>query len=172
MPIAFPQIPRGRPEIWGKSLNFNPSIVQVNPNLPNLNFKFSIETMDGGPGKIYPKANPAALKISIGKRFIQHDNEPRPQPLTDARLKLENDGRSTMVLTGVSRDSTGAALGTCIVKLFRTVDDVLIAQTTSDGSGNYSFILPPSGPYYLVEYKDGGTPVAGTSLNTLTPVPA
>ena len=37
--------------------------------------------------------------------------------------------------SGVTRNSVGAALGSCTVALFRTLNDELIAKTTSDASG-------------------------------------
>jgi len=73
-------------------------------------------------------------------------------------------------LTGISRDNTGAALGGCTVKLFRTWDDVMIASAVSDGSGSYTLFPASSGPYYLVEYKAGAPDVAGTSRNDLVAV--
>ncbi len=73
-------------------------------------------------------------------------------------------------ITGISRDSTGAPLGDCVTKLFRTWDDAIIASTVSDGSGNYTFYPPSSGPYYVVWYKAGSPDVAGTSVNTLVAV--
>jgi hypothetical protein len=56
-------------------------------------------------------------------------------------------------LSGVTRDSTGAALGFCTVKIFRTVDDSLAGQTVSDANGNWSFSVNPLWSYYTVEYK-------------------
>lgn len=71
-------------------------------------------------------------------------------------------------IAGVTKDSTGAALGGCTVKLFRTSDDVWIATTTSDGSGNYSFTVPNTATtYYVVAYKAGSPDVTGTTVNTL-----
>lgn len=71
-------------------------------------------------------------------------------------------------LTGVTKSSTGAALGSVTVKLYRTSDDALIATTTSDGSGNYSFTLSnTTTQYYVVAYKAGSPDVAGTTVNTL-----
>lgn len=70
-------------------------------------------------------------------------------------------------ITGVSRNNAGAALGTCVVKLFRTPSDVLAAQTTSDASGNFTFDNPGSGPFYIVCYKAGSPDVSGTGLNTV-----
>ncbi len=70
-------------------------------------------------------------------------------------------------ISGVTKDSTGAALGTCIVKLFFTVSDVFSQQTTSDASGNYSFAVNKTATYYVVSYKAGAPDVAGTTVNTL-----
>lgn len=71
-------------------------------------------------------------------------------------------------IAGVTKSSTGTALASCTVKLYRTSDDVLIATTTSDGSGNYSFpIGNTSTQFYLVAYKAGSPDVAGTSVNTI-----
>lgn len=77
-------------------------------------------------------------------------------------------GYSNNRITGVSRDATGAALGNCTVKVFRTADDVLVASTTSDGSGNWTAYPTQVGPYYFVEYKAGSPDVFGTSPNTNT----
>jgi hypothetical protein len=70
-------------------------------------------------------------------------------------------------VTGVTRDSAGAALGSCVVQLFRTSDDLFLVQDFSDGSGNYTLYPTEAGPYYIVAYKPGGTDVAGTTVNTL-----
>lgn len=70
-------------------------------------------------------------------------------------------------ITGVTKDSTGVALGSCTVQLFRAWDDGIVAETTSDGSGNFTFYPTTSGPYYIVAYKAGAPDVAGTSVNTL-----
>jgi hypothetical protein len=69
---------------------------------------------------------------------------------------------------GITKDSTGAALGGCTVKLFRTADDVEVDQTLSDGGGNYEFrSSAPAKFYYAVAYKPGAPDVAGTTVNTL-----
>ncbi len=75
--------------------------------------------------------------------------------------------RSNPVLTGITRDAAEAPLGGCTVKLFRTVDNVFMAETVSDGSGNFTLTALGSGPFYIVAYLAGGTDVAGTSVNTL-----
>ena len=76
----------------------------------------------------------------------------------------------TFTLTGVTRDSAGSALGSCVVKVFGTKDDLLKATTTSDGSGNYSVTLADNQPVYVVSYKTGSPDVSGTTLNTLVGV--
>jgi hypothetical protein len=73
-------------------------------------------------------------------------------------------------ITGVTRDSGGAVLGTCRVELFVTSRDVSIAETVSDTSGNFTFGMPGTGPFYLVAYKVGSPDVAGTTVNTILPV--
>ena len=89
--------------------------------------------------------------------------------LFDQTVTFNRDlGQQNKRIIGVSRDSAGAALGNCTVKVFRTSDDVLVASTTSDGSGNWTAYPNQTGPYYFVEYKAGGTDVFGTSPNTNT----
>jgi len=76
-------------------------------------------------------------------------------------------------LSGVTRDSTGSALGSCVVKCFEAATDIEVGITTSDGSGNFSFSLGNNaGFFYLVAYKPGSPDVAGTSVNTLFFTPA
>jgi hypothetical protein len=73
-------------------------------------------------------------------------------------------------LTGVSRDSSGAALATCTVKVFLTGNDTKQFETVSDASGNWSIDVGANpGPFYFVEYKTGAPDRAGTSLNTNVP---
>lgn len=89
----------------------------------------------------------------------------RDKPFTQSKPASYNS-----TITGVSRDSAGLPLGNCVTKLFRTWDDVMISQTVSDGSGNFTLFAPSSGPYYIVWYKAGSPDVAGTSVNTLVGV--
>lgn len=76
--------------------------------------------------------------------------------------------QSNPVITGVTRDSAGNPLGTCVVHCFRTADDRFMAQTTSDASGEFTVFAVGTGPFYLVAYKAGTTDVAGTTVNTLS----
>lgn len=70
-------------------------------------------------------------------------------------------------LTGITRDSAGAVLGLCRVDLCQ--NNVISRSITSDAGGNYSFVNPGSGPFFLVAYKQGSPDVAGTTVNTLHP---
>lgn len=79
--------------------------------------------------------------------------------------------RQRWLLTGVTRDSTGSALGVCTVNLFTTFDGLLRATTVSDATGAFGFSLPTNGwACYIVAYKAGSPDVAGTTVNTLVPV--
>lgn len=74
-------------------------------------------------------------------------------------------------ITGITRDSTGAPLGNCVVQLLRTIDDVMVEKVVSDGSGFYSFsTVGLAQQYYVTAYKAGAPDVSGSSLNTLTGV--
>lgn len=72
---------------------------------------------------------------------------------------------------GISRDSTGTALGGCTVKLYRETDDALMETTTSDANGNYRFksAAPVGVTYYVRWYLAGSPDRAGTSKNGLVP---
>jgi hypothetical protein len=76
-------------------------------------------------------------------------------------------------ITGVTKDSAGAALGNCVVQLFRTSDDQIVEETTSDGSGNYRFLTAtPQYKHYVVAYKAGAPDVTGATVNTVVAVAA
>lgn len=78
-------------------------------------------------------------------------------------------------IAGTTRDGVGDPLGNCDVLLFRTNEDVLVAEGVSDGGGAFSLFVDTgnSGNFYLVAYLAGATDRATTSVNTLTlePVP-
>ncbi len=78
-------------------------------------------------------------------------------------------------LTGVTRDSTGAALGNCAVVVMETgriaVDGAPVdAMTVSDESGNYAVDLPNNNAHSAFAYLVGSPDRAGVTLNTITPV--
>ena len=170
MPIAFPAFPRGRKDIQAKALTTKPPGYVQAPNLGNPNYRFSAATLGPGMGSVGASANARNPGVNFGKTFAIDNIETRPQALTDAALWKEDDGTLTTALTGVSRDSAGAALGSCRVMAFRTSDNSFAGETTSDGSGNWSLANLTGGAFYLVEYKAGAPDRAGTSVNTLLPV--
>lgn len=71
------------------------------------------------------------------------------------------------LITGVTKDSAGAALGGCTVMLFNTVTNAVEQTQVSDGSGNYSFVVDKTRAWYAVAYKVGAPDVAGTTVNML-----
>lgn len=72
-----------------------------------------------------------------------------------------------ITLSGVTRDSTGAALGNVSMEIFRT-DGSLVSRTTSDGSGNYTSDPVGLGATYQIDaYLSGSPDRAGTTLNNL-----
>jgi hypothetical protein len=82
-----------------------------------------------------------------------------------------NQVRQQWLITGVTKDSTGAALGGCTVTLFKTVDNMPSAITVSDEAGNYSFSIDGnSQARFAVSYKAGSPDVTGATVNTLVPV--
>lgn len=85
-------------------------------------------------------------------------------------VQVDSNAPAYLSISGVTQNASSAALVGCTVKLYRTSDDVEIATTVSDGSGNYVFpiqALATGGPYYIVAYKAGSPDVAGTTVNTI-----
>jgi hypothetical protein len=80
--------------------------------------------------------------------------------------------RQFWLISGVTRDSVGTALGSCTVHLFLTEGDLEVDETISDAStGAYTFKVGGNGQrFYTVGYKVGAPDVSGASVNTLTPV--
>ena len=71
-------------------------------------------------------------------------------------------------LAGITRDSAGAVLGSCVVSIYRTQDRAWVGDVTSDPStGAWTFAVTGGSPFFLVEYKTGSPDKAGTSVNTL-----
>jgi hypothetical protein len=87
----------------------------------------------------------------------------------NAPFRSRNFSTYNPTITGVTKDSTGAALAGCVVQLFRTADDVWRSETVSDANGVYVLYPDVGGPFYLVAYKAGAPDVAGTTVNTLLP---
>lgn len=69
---------------------------------------------------------------------------------------------------GVTRNQYGSPVGTCVVKLFRTSDDLLLDTTTSDPSGNFllnTAYYPDA--HYITLHKSGSPDIDGITVNTL-----
>ena len=71
----------------------------------------------------------------------------------------------TYKVEGVTRNSVGVILGSCIVWLFLSSDKSYIGTVTSNAvTGAYSFTaLGVAGPYFLRSHKDGAPNVFGTT---------
>jgi hypothetical protein len=69
-------------------------------------------------------------------------------------------------ISGVTRDSSGAALGNCACDLFETATDTVVARTISDVNGLFSFAIGTnSGFFYIVAYKATAPDVTGATVN-------
>ena len=113
--------------------------------------------------------SPGILAIP-GKRFGAARPNKSNQITISAKPIRSKSGYLNMYLSGLSKNNTGGILGNCQVLIFRTEDKSLAGETTSDADGNWSILMLKGGPFFYVEYKTGSPDVAGTSLNTLTPV--
>lgn len=71
------------------------------------------------------------------------------------------------VISGVTKDATGAPLGGVTVELFNTATDRREQAMVSDASGNYAFVVDKTQRWYLNAYKSGAPDVAGSTVNTL-----
>lgn len=85
---------------------------------------------------------------------------------------VQNTARWQIV--GVTRDSAGTALGICRVVMLElgriAVGEMpIVAETTSDGSGNYTIEVALNTAHQAISYKDGSPDVAGISVDSLTP---
>ena len=85
--------------------------------------------------------------------------KPAQLPLPPVQLRI----------VGITRDSSAAPLGSCVVKLFRTVDDIEMDQTISDPvTGEFTFLtVGHISEYYAVAYLEGAPDVAGTTVKHL-----
>lgn len=78
--------------------------------------------------------------------------------------------QGALFICGVTRDSSGAALGICTVQVFRASDDLYLGECTSGPTGEYcASSWYASTNHYLVAYKAGAPDVAGTTVNTIQP---
>lgn len=77
-------------------------------------------------------------------------------------------GEQNFTISGVTKDSAGAVLGSVTVELFDTNTDTIKARTISDATtGYYIFYVMSGSNNYAVAYKTGAPDVAGTTANSL-----
>jgi len=113
-------------------------------------------------------------------RFMSGDPGTPLAPFSEDAVQMNRYGvytaqdsgiMSAKKITGITRDSAGNPLGSCIVQGFITSTDTFVGQVTSDSGGYYELpTIYPSTQHYLVAYKPGSPDVAGASLNTIVPV--
>lgn len=178
MPIQFPIPPRDNPfdrVQWQRGARVPQQ--QVNPNLGRVGVPFSASTLNPGHGR--------GVRVPVNVRNLGKQYQAtlparvNPAPTNAPKcciwdgVVMKMNARALAptiwVLSGVSRDGTGATLASCQVLVFSTVNKEFIAETTSDGSGNWSVYVTRGWPFFLVEYKAGSPDVAGTSVNTIAP---
>lgn len=77
-------------------------------------------------------------------------------------------------ISGITKDSTGAVLGLCTVKVFDLQSNTHRATIVSGANGVYSIdVTSQRGlTFFVVAYKAGVPDVAGTTVNTLTALPS
>lgn len=111
---------------------------------------------------------PAPMLGPLGSRIRAGS---RGGPVGPPALRFMKPTREQALYTikGITRDSAGAVLGNCVVDLFyATGDKQRYSSTTSDADGAYTFMSGDNvSTFFVVSYKDGGTPVGGTTLQTL-----
>ncbi len=82
----------------------------------------------------------------------------------------EGGSQSMLKFRGVTRNSSGVALGGGVVGVFLTSTNLALRQVTADASGYFEVPSEYANVnHYLVGYKPGTPDVAGTTLNTLQP---
>lgn len=71
-----------------------------------------------------------------------------------------------LVVSGVTQDAVGNAVGSATVRAFQTGTDIEVALTTSDGSGNFTFLANRNqGQLYLKADKAGAPNIQGVTDN-------
>lgn len=79
-------------------------------------------------------------------------------------------GNAALTLSGVTRDASGAILGSCTVWLFKTSDKSFVGETTSNAvTGVFSFSVV-AGAHFIRAFKDGVPNVFGTTDDDLAGV--
>jgi len=82
----------------------------------------------------------------------------------------KDGARLNQSLSGVTRDSAGAPLGSCVTELRQAGGGMITQTVLSDLGGNYTFTNPGTGPFFIRAYKDGAPNLAGVTDRNLYPV--
>jgi hypothetical protein len=92
----------------------------------------------------------------------------------ECRFTIFTQATNIWTMAGVTRNQSGDALGSCRVVVLETGQVAVggapvVGETTSDGSGNYSLVVPQNTAYQVLAYKPGSPDVAGVTIDTVTP---
>jgi hypothetical protein len=81
------------------------------------------------------------------------------------------DGNNSQkFIVGTVKNAGGNAVSGAVVKAFLTSSDLEVGSCTSQADGHYECPTPYAGVnHYIVAYLGGGSPAAGSTVNTLTP---
>src|SRR6266581_813857 len=92
-----------------------------------------------------------------------------PTPMVDTYVPASSGTSSRYLISGVTRDGSGTALGNCMVEIYETVSNIFRGSTVSDAAGNYAveIVGDRSVTLFAVAYLPGSPDVAGTTVNTL-----
>jgi hypothetical protein len=83
----------------------------------------------------------------------------------------DTGGCTQNFIVGYTQNSSGAALGNCTVSAYLTSTGAFVGSTTSDAAGYYKIPVSYSTAtnFYITASLASAPPVAGTSVNTITP---
>lgn len=117
-------------------------------------------------GNLLPPKKPVNFPWNAQSARVTTPDVPPPYPSVVHEL-LPLPAYNFRVI-GITKDSAGAVLGSCTVKLFRTSDDALMGTTTSDATtGAYEFRF--ASPFFACSAvaRDPTGLLVGVTLNTL-----
>lgn len=130
-------------------------------------------------GPLNPLTMPIPNPAIVASGLVKNITAPVIPPSFGGHF-MENfvDSTQKFLLSGVTRNSSGVAIGGCRVVVLETGKIVAnndpyanpyAGETTSDGSGNFSIQVSDQGPYQMIAYLPGSPDIAGITLNSLTP---
>lgn len=114
------------------------------------------------------RGSPGILAIP-GRKYVapQRNLDGGMENSSKPLIRQRASGVNT-TLTGTTVNSVLAFIPFCIVDLFLSDStNAFVRRTTSDASGNFTFVGPGVGPFFIRAVDASGTPV-GTTLNGLT----